>query len=120
FALLAISITCMGLFGVAGFTLRQRTREVGIRKVFGATVSQLLFLLSGSFGKWVLVATAVGSPVAWYLLHRWLQNFAYHIELTIWPFLWSALILVLIAGLTISWQTIRAATANPVETLRYE
>jgi putative ABC transport system permease protein len=120
FSLLAIFISCLGLFGLAAFVATSRTKEIGIRKVLGSTVSSIVALLSQSFTAWVLIANLIAWPIAWYAMNKWLQNFAYRINLTVWPFISAGFAALAIALLTVSWQAIRAATANPVEALRYE
>jgi len=120
FSSLAIAISCLGLYGLAAFIAKRRTKEIGIRKVLGSTVSGVVVLLSRSFTGWVLFANLIAWPIAYYAMNRWLQNFAYRIDLTIWPFLLAGVAALAIALLTVSWQTVRAATANPVESLRYE
>ncbi|NIM90224.1 MAG: FtsX-like permease family protein [Candidatus Aminicenantes bacterium] len=120
FALLAIVISCLGLFGLASFMTERRTKEIGIRKVLGSSVSKVVFLLSKEFTKWVLVANVIAWPVAYYLMSRWLQNFAYRASLGFWIFIMSGVLILVIALLTVSYQAIRAATANPVDALRYE
>ena len=117
---IAILITCLGLSGLMMFIVEQRTKEIGIRKVVGASVPNILFLLSKDFLIWLLLANLIAWPLAWYAMNKWLQNFAYRIDLTIWPFLLAGLAALVIALLTISFQTVRAATANPVESLQYE
>ncbi|AMR33931.1 hypothetical protein A0256_22030 [Mucilaginibacter sp. PAMC 26640] len=120
FTTLAISIACFGLFGLALFSVKQRTKEIGIRKVVGASVAQIATLLSKDFINLVLVAIAVSSPVALYLMHRWIQSFAYRITLSWWIFVSGGLIAIFIALGTISYQAIKAAIANPVKSLRNE
>lgn len=120
FSILALFIACLGLFGMASFTAEQRTKEVGIRKVHGATVPGIVMLLSREFTRYVLFANIAAWPIAYYAMNKWLQDFAYRIDLTIWPFLLAGLAALVIALLTVSWQAIRAATANPMESLRYE
>ena len=120
FSLLAIFIACLGLFGLAAFMIEQRTREIGIRKVLGASVPGLLGLLSTQFTKWVLIANLVAWPVAWYVMNRWLENFAYRIEIVWWFYLIAGGLALLIALITVFSQAVRAALANPVESLRYE
>jgi putative ABC transport system permease protein len=120
FSLLAILISCLGLFGLASYLTERRTKEVGIRKVMGASLSGILFLLSKEFTKWVLIANIIAWPIAYYFMNEWLQEFAYRINITLWPFLLSGLIALLIAVLTVSYQSIKAALANPVESLKYE
>ena len=120
FALISLFITCLGFLGLVSFTTEQRTKEIGIRKVLGASIPQILTMISITFFKWILLANLVAWPIAWYAMNKWLQNFAYRIDLTVWPFLLSGLLALIIALLTVSWQAIRAATANPVESLKYE
>ncbi len=120
FAALSIFVACLGLFGLALFTAEQRTKEVGIRKVLGASAARIALLLSREFVKWVLLANAVAWPVAYFAMSRWLQNFAYRINFGIGIFLLSALMAFVIALTTVSYQAIKAALANPVEALRYE
>jgi putative ABC transport system permease protein len=120
FSILALFIACLGLFGMASFTAEQRTKEVGIRKVHGATVPGIVMLLSREFTRYVLFANIAAWPIAYYAMNKWLQDFAYRIDLTIWPFLLAGLAAFIIALLTVSWQAIRAAMASPVESLRYE
>jgi hypothetical protein len=120
FALSAIALSCLGLLGLAIFSAQRRTKEICIRKVVGASVLELIFMVSKDFTKWVLLANLIAWPVAWYAMSKWLQNFAYRIDLTIWPFLLSGLAALAIALITVSWQAVRAATTNPVEALRYE
>lgn len=119
-AALAILIACMGLFGLASFAVAQRTKEIGIRKVLGASAAQIIFLLSNDFLKLILVANVIAWPVAWYAMARWLQNFAYRIEISWWVFALAGGLALVIALLTVSTQAIRAALANPVESLQYE
>ena len=120
FATLAIFIACLGLFGLAAFTAEQRTKEVGIRKVLGASVANVTALLSKDFVKLVLLANVIAWPIAWYAMHKWLQDFAYRIELGWWVFALSGGMMLVIALLTVSTQAIKAALANPVKSLRYE
>jgi len=120
FAFIAILIACLGLFGLASYTAEQRTKEIGIRKVLGASVSGIALLLSKEFTKWVVVANIVAWPIAYFLMNRWLQNFAYRIDLSIWIFIFSGMIAILIAIITVSSQSMKAATSNPVDSLRYE
>jgi putative ABC transport system permease protein len=117
---LAILIACLGLFGLASFTAEQRTKEIGIRKILGAKVSGIVLLLSKEFAKWILVANLISWPVAYFLTKKWLQSFAYKMDLGWGIFLVSAVLALAIAIMTVSYQAIRAATANPVTSLRYE
>ncbi len=120
FAGLAIFISCLGLFGLAAYTAEQRTREIGIRKVLGATVSQLWLLLSKDFLVLVMISCVVASPVAWYFLHGWLQKYDYHIAIGPGVFFVAAAMALLITVLTISFQAIKGAMANPTRSLRSE
>ncbi len=120
FALLAISIACLGLFGLSSFVTEQRVKEIGIRKVLGASVLQLVLLLSKEFLKWVLFANIIAWPIAYYLMNAWLQDFAYRTDLGLPLFLLAAFFALLIALITVSAQTIKAALSNPVKCLRYE
>ena len=120
FSILAIFIACLGLFGLTAFTVERRIKEIGIRKVLGASISTIVYLISKEFLKWVLIANLIAWPVAYYFMSRWLDNFAYRTEMTIWVFIFSGIIALIIALLTVSSQTIKAATANPVKSLRYE
>ncbi|RIK70006.1 hypothetical protein DCC62_23205 [candidate division KSB1 bacterium] len=117
---LAILIACLGLLGLAAFAAEQRTKEIGVRKVLGATVSQIVLLLSRDFAKLVGIAFVVATPVAYVAMSRWLQNFAYRTEISFGVFLLAGLAALGLACLTVSWQAIKAALANPVEALRYE
>lgn len=120
FAFLAIFISCLGLFGLAAFTAEQRTKEIGVRKVLGASVSGIIGLLSRDFLKLVIMAIVLASPVAWYVMKQWLQGFAYQIDIEWWMFALAGMISVLIAVFTISFQSVRAAMMNPVRSLRSE
>lgn len=120
FAVLAIFISCLGLFGLASYSTAQRVKEIGIRKVLGASVSGIVQLLSSDFIKLVLIAIAIALPAAWWAMHRWLADFAYHIAIQWWVFVAAGFTAVAIAVCTVSWQAIRAAGANPVESLRDE
>ena len=120
FSLLAIFIACLGLFGLASYTTELKTKEIGIRKVLGAPVSTIVARLSSEFTKWVILANLIAWPVAYFFVKDWLQDFAYRIDLTVWPFLLSGLIALLIAVATVSYQSIKAAFANPTESLRNE
>jgi len=120
FSSLAIFVACLGLFGLASFTTEQRTKEIGIRKVLGSSVSGILVLLSKEFTRWILLANIIAWPIAWYLSRNWLQNFAYRIGVQIWVFILSGLLALAIALLTISYQSIKAALADPIDSLRYE
>jgi ABC-type antimicrobial peptide transport system, permease component len=120
FALIAIFIACMGLFALAKISAENKTKEIGIRKVNGARVTEILAMLNKDFIKWVIIAFIVACPLAWCTMHQWLQNFAYKTELSWWVFALAGAVAVVVAVLTVSWQSWRAATRNPVESLRYE
>lgn len=120
FAFLGIFISCLGLFGLATFMAEQRTKEIGVRKVLGASVPNIFVLLSANFLKPVAVAILVASPVGWYLMDRWLSGFAYKIDMDWWIFVLAGMLTVLIAMLTVSFQSVRAAVMSPVKSLRVE
>jgi len=120
FAGLTIFVACLGLFGLAMFTAEQRTKEIGIRKVLGASVATIVNLLSIDFLKLVLVAVVLATPVAWWAMNKWLMDFAYRIDISWWMFVLAAVIALLIALFTVSFQAIKAAIANPVKSLRTE
>jgi putative ABC transport system permease protein len=120
FTTLALFVACLGLFGLASFAAEQRTKEIGIRKVLGASASGIFMLLSREFAKWVLVANILAWPIAYFAMDRWLRNFAYRVTLGVDVFLLSALAALAIALVTVSFQSIKAAVANPVDSLRYE
>ncbi len=120
FAFIAIFLSCLGLYGLASFMAVQRTKEVGIRKVLGATVSNITYLFSKEFIILIAIAFALATPIAWYFMHQWLRNFSFRIELSWWIFLIGGLASVFIALITVSFQAIKAAVANPVESLRSE
>jgi ABC-type antimicrobial peptide transport system permease subunit len=120
FAGLAIIISCLGLFGLASFTAEKKTKEIGIRKVLGANTKGIVILLSKDFLYLILISLVIASPLAWYITNNWLQDFAYRIDLTWWMFALAGGIALAIALATVSFQAIKAATANPVESLRYE
>ena len=120
FAILAILIACLGLFGLVTYMAEQRTKEIGIRKVLGASVGQVIGMLSLDFLKLVLIASLIAFPVAWWVMHRWLNDFAYRIKIDWWVFLIAGVIALLIALTTVSVQAIKAAMANPVKSLRTE
>ncbi|MCF0053293.1 ABC transporter permease [Dyadobacter sp. LJ53] len=120
FAILAIVTACLGLFGLAAFAAEARTKEIGVRKVLGASVQNVVVLLSGDFLKLVLIATAIGIPIAVYAMQSWLKNFEYREDLSWWVFALSGLTALAIALLTVSFQALKAALANPVEALRGE
>lgn len=120
FSILTIFVACLGLFGLATYTAEQRTKEIGIRKVLGASVTQVTQMLSKEFLKLVLIASLIAFPAAWWAMHIWLQSFAYRIEISWWVFIIAGISALLIALLTVSFQAIKAAIANPVKSLRTE
>ncbi len=118
--ILELFIACLGLLGLAAFTTEQRTREIGIRKVLGASAPGIVGLLSKDFARWVLVSNVIAWPIAWYAMHRWLQNFALRIDISPWPFLSAGLLAFAVALLTVGYNALRAAAADPVKTLKHE
>ncbi len=120
FAILAIFISCLGLFGLATFTAESRTKEIGVRKILGSSAKEIMFLLSRDFAKWVFMGNLIAWPVAWFSMKKWLQTFAYRTDIYIWNFLFAGLITIVIAFFAISFQMIRAANSNPVDALKYE
>jgi len=120
FAFLAIFISCLGLFGLVTFTAEQKTKEIGIRKVLGASVTGIIGMLSKDFLKLVLIAAVIAFPVAWWMMHKWLNDFEYRVDIGWWVFVVAGVAALLIALLTISFQSIKAAVANPVKSLRTE
>jgi putative ABC transport system permease protein len=120
FTLIAIIIASLGLFGLSAFVIEQRTKEIGIRKVLGASVTEITFMLSKEFTRWVLIGNIIAWPVAYYFLNKWLEDFAYRTDIGVWAFILSGIIAFLIALLTVSYQSIKAAVANPINSLRSE
>lgn len=119
-SVLAIFISCLGLLGLAAFTAEQKTKEIGIRKVLGASIGNIAMMLSKEYVRWIVIANLIAWPVGFYFVSRWLRNFAYRIDIGIWIFVLSGAIVFLIALLTVSYQSIKAAIADPVDSLRYE
>ncbi|MGD8535796.1 MAG: ABC transporter permease [Candidatus Aminicenantes bacterium] len=120
FMFLAIFISCLGLFGLASFMADLRTKEIGIRKVLGASISGIFLMLLKEFVKWVLLASAISWPLAYYAMDRWLKNFAYRTDIALWIFLISGILGLAAAFATVSYQSLKASVANPVDSLRYE
>jgi ABC-type antimicrobial peptide transport system permease subunit len=120
FSVLAVIIACLGLFGLASFLADQRTKEIGIRKALGASVFSLVLLLSKEYSRWILLANLFAWPVAWYAMHRWLENFAYRTEMNIFLFVLAGMLSFVVAALSFGFQSLKAAMADPVASLRYE
>jgi putative ABC transport system permease protein len=120
FSLLAIFIACLGLLGLASFTVERRTKEIGIRRVLGASAYRIMMLLGKEYIRLVIIANVIAWPVAYFAMNRWLQNFAYRININVWMFILAAAGVLFIAFFTVSYQTLKAAFANPADTLRYE
>jgi len=120
FAAIAIFISCLGLFGLATYTAQVKTKEIGIRKVLGASVGSVVQLISKDYLKLVIIACVIATPLAYWAMNKWLRDFAYRIHISGWTFALTALLLVVIALIAISFQSIKAALANPVKSLRTE
>ena len=120
FTLLAIFISCLGLLGLAAFTAEQRTKEIGIRKVLGASISNIITLISREFLILLIVANVIAWPIAYYIMNEMMNNYAFRTDIALWVFFVSGLLALFIATLTLSFQAIRAARTNPIKSLRYE
>lgn len=120
FATISIIIGCLGLFGLSAFTAERRTKEIGVRKVLGASVANIVALLSKEFIKLIIIAIVIGSPIAWFGMNHWLSDFAYHVDLAWWMFAAAGLLAIIIALLTVSFQSVKAALMNPVKSLKSE
>jgi ABC-type antimicrobial peptide transport system permease subunit len=120
FAAIAIFISCLGLYGLVSFMAAQRTKEVGIRKVLGASVGNIVSLFSKEFLVLIVLAFAIAGPIAYYIMNKWLQDYTYRIEITVWTFLSAILGSVIVAWITVGHRAIKAAVANPVKSLRTE
>jgi putative ABC transport system permease protein len=120
FSLIAICLSCLGLFGLVKHIVLTKIKEIGIRKVSGARTLDILLMLSGDYLRWIIIAFVIATPIAYYAMHKWLENFAYKTDLSWWIFALAGLLALGIALLTVSWQSWKAATRNPVEALRYE
>jgi ABC-type antimicrobial peptide transport system permease subunit len=120
FSLLAIFISCLGLFGMASFMAEQRTKEIGIRKTYGSSVLNVFMLMNGRFLKWILLSNLIAWPLAWYSMHEWLKNYEYRTTISWWIFPLAAAASVIIAFITVTYQSLRAAGINPSETLHHE
>jgi putative ABC transport system permease protein len=119
-SIISIVIACVGLYAVSLFTILRKTKEIGIRKVNGAKISEVMVMLNKNFVTWVVIAFVIATPIAYYAMNKWLENFAYKTDLSWWIFALAGLLALGIALLTVSWQSWKAATRNPVEALRYE
>ena len=120
FTTMAIFIACLGLIGLAAYTAEQRTKEIGIRKVMGASVPNVVTMLNKEFIKLVAIAIIIASPIAWYLMQKWLSNFVYKTEIGVWPFIFAAVLAIVITMITVGYQSLKAALANPVNSLKTE
>ena len=120
FSALSIIISCLGLFGLSAFSAEQRTKELGVRKVMGASVPVLIQLMAKEFAWLVLIATIIGCPIGWYAMDWWLKSYAYHIEVGTFTLIIAAALCLLISMLTVSYHSAKAAMVNPVRSLRYE
>jgi putative ABC transport system permease protein len=120
FAVLAIIIGCLGLFGLSAYTASQRIKEIGIRKVLGASVPDITKMLSKDFLKLVIIAVVIATPIAWWAMSKWLEDFAYRVNISWWIFAVAGALALIIAMLTVSLQAIKAAIANPIKSLRTE
>lgn len=120
FSIIAVIIACLGLFGLAAFMIRRRVKEIGIRKVLGASPLAITVMLSREFLKLIVIASLLSFPITWYAMNKWLQDFAYRISIPWWVFILAGGIALSVAVLTISYQSIKAALANPVKSLRSE
>ena len=120
FSGLAIFVALLGLLGLVSFSVELRRKEIGIRKVLGSSVSSLIIMLTKEYSKWVLIANIVAWPAAFYLMNKWLQDFAYRTEVQIWVFILAGIIVLVSALLIVGFQVVRASSVNPVKSLRYE
>jgi putative ABC transport system permease protein len=120
FSILSVIIACLGLFGLVAFSAEQRTKEIGIRKVLGASSLRIVFSYSKEFAKWIILANVIAWPIAYYIMSKWLENFAYRTSIALWTFVLAAFLALLIALITVTFQVFRAAMANPIDSLRYE
>lgn len=120
FAIVALLIGCLGLFGLSSFMAARRTKEIGIRKAMGASVRIVFLLLSREFVKWIALSVIIACPVAWFIMNKWLQSFAYRTNISVWIFILTIVIAFAIAFLTVAWQSFKTARTNPIKSLRYE
>lgn len=120
FSGMAIFVTCLGILGLSAFNVARRKKEIGVRKVLGASVGRIFYLVTNEYIKWVVLSSLISWPISWFIMNRWLHNFAHHIEIGWWVFALAGAVALVVALLTVSWQATRAAMANPVDSLRYE
>jgi ABC-type antimicrobial peptide transport system permease subunit len=120
FSFIALFIGCMGLYGLVSFMALQKTKEIGIRKVLGGSVSQILWIFGKEFSRLIVIAFLLAAPLGWILMSRWLENYAYHVEITVWIFLVEIVIIATIVLLTVGYKATRSALMNPVRALRME
>ena len=120
FSILTILISCLGLFGLASFMAEEKTKEIGVRKVLGATVTNLITLFSREFTKWVVLANIIAWPLAWYFMDTYLSKFAFRIDMPWWVFLSVAMLVFTISIITVAYQSWKSATQNPIKSLKYE
>jgi putative ABC transport system permease protein len=120
FSLLSVLIACLGLFGLASYTTEQKTKEIGIRKVLGASISGIVAMTTREFLKWILLANVFAWPIAFFVMSRWLQEFAYKVSIGPLVFILSAVLTLIVAMLTVSYHSLKASLANPIDSLRYE
>jgi putative ABC transport system permease protein len=119
-AMLSIFIACLGLFALSSFMTKVRTKEIGIRKILGSSIGGIVFLLSKDFTRWIVIANLLAWPVAFFFMNKWLEDFAYRTGITIWAFAATGFAALLIGFLTVGFQAVKAALADPVKSLRYE
>jgi putative ABC transport system permease protein len=120
FTIISIVLSCLGIYAVSAFNMQRKVKEIGIRKVNGAKIWQVMLMLNIDLVKWVAIAFVIATPIAFYAMDKWLQNFAYRTLLSWWVFALAGLLALVVALLTVSWQSWLAARRNPVEALRYE
>ena len=118
--MMAVFIACLGLFGLASFTAEQKTKEIGIRRILGASIPGVVVLQIKVFFKWLILSSLIACPAAYIIMNRWMQDFAYRADIRLWFFAAAPLIAAMIALFTVSFQSVKAAVANPVDSLRYE